>query len=460
MYETIQTAFSSSQAPGSGDDPDRLINIQPLRTVMENNQIELPDLITKMPASGELSCRLFLEKTGNAYRLVSMIADGVNQGPVPESAVYNYDSTVFVTGVTSSDRLCTWLEDGKGELEGVVFMISPLEQKIGQTRLPSHFRLSSVYDIPLPHSRFTINEAVRSERPISDSRPLVSQGAPSFPDLISAAYALLYGKTRLPGQELIHDIVIRIPDATAWIDRLQLSANSLNVMVRGKWAEGVRFEIRGDNNLYFEHMLLAEGVYTFPLPYGMPARLWLMLSMGDRWLDYRNLDFSGRAPSSWDNISFESESRVEYIAGLASRGESDTIEYKEQIPAKDIGFLNTVAAFANGEGGALLIGVADNPVEVKGITEDIDELTRRVTNLIRDRVSPEPEVKIENCEINDKQVMAIFVDPGKSPPYGVGPKKLVYYVRRNASTFPATQAEVCALVRKFDQHSDSGYMRY
>jgi hypothetical protein len=114
------------------------------------------------------------------------------------------------------------------------------------------------------------------------------------------------------------------------------------------------------------------------------SRLWILLSREDRWLDYRDLDF--RPSSPWDNVNFEAGSLVEQIEGLVYRGESETIEYKEKLPAKDDDFLKTIAAFANGDGGVLIIGVADNPVEVKGVIDDISAQTRRITNMIRDKI--------------------------------------------------------------------------
>lgn len=50
---------------------------------------------------------------------------------------------------------------------------------------------------------------------------------------------------------------------------------------------------------------------------------------------------------------------------LISGGEGPGVEFKVELPparasAKQLHFLNTVAAFANGEGGAILFGVADD----------------------------------------------------------------------------------------------------
>ena len=39
------------------------------------------------------------------------------------------------------------------------------------------------------------------------------------------------------------------------------------------------------------------------------------------------------------------------------RGESDTLEFKRELPVRERQFLKTVVAFANGKGGRILFGV-------------------------------------------------------------------------------------------------------
>jgi schlafen family protein len=338
---------------------------------------------------------------------------------------------------------------GAGELQGIRFEIPEISGQASTTRIPSRMRLRSVYDLTLPHDRYIVKAKTRRERPQWDSRPLVRHGCPSFPNVISAAYWFLYGAVYQPGQSLPDDdIVMRIPRPEAWIDKVTFYPNSFTVAVRGTEVAGVRLEVRGDAGLYVDSNVDAADDLSFPLSSGLPSRLWIILSRCDRWLDYRDLDF--RASSPWDNVSFEAGSTVEQIEALACRGESETIEYKVKLPVRDDDFLKTIAAFANGDGGVLIVGVSDNPVEIRGLVVDISAEMGRITNMIRDRISPEPVTRIESCEIESKQVVAIFVERGREPPYGVGPKKLVYYVRRSASTYPATQAEVCALVRQRD----------
>ena len=70
-----------------------------------------------------------------------------------------------------------------------------------------------------------------------------------------------------------------------------------------------------------------------------------------------------------------------------------------------------------------------------------------VTDLIRRRVVPEPHIRFEHGEFGGKAVVAVYVEKGNSPPYGVNPEKPEFYVRRGASTFPAKQEEIVALVQ-------------
>src|SRR2546423_4388199 len=84
--------------------------------------------------------------------------------------------------------------------------------------------------------------------------------------------------------------------------------------------------------------------------------------------------------------------------------------------------------------------------------------TVRIVNMIRDNVVPQPNLRIENCQLNGKRVLALFVDEGDLPPYGLDPAKPKFYVRRGAITFPATQAEVRAFAKKLDSSSDNYWL--
>jgi len=84
--------------------------------------------------------------------------------------------------------------------------------------------------------------------------------------------------------------------------------------------------------------------------------------------------------------------------------ENKTLEYKALLKVdKDADkkeFLYDVSSFANASGGDLIFGVAEGdekgiPVSLDGLEDNMDELCRKIENLIRDCISP----RLLNIEI-------------------------------------------------------------
>jgi ATP-dependent DNA helicase RecG len=113
--------------------------------------------------------------------------------------------------------------------------------------------------------------------------------------------------------------------------------------------------------------------------------------------------------------------------------------------------MKTVAAFANGEGGAILFGVSDEG-EILGLDRTVahQNARDRLSNIVRSWVSPAVRFRIDRTEAGGDRTVLIFrVEPGQEPPYGVGirPTDIRFYVRRGATSFPAIAAELRALAR-------------
>lgn len=51
-------------------------------------------------------------------------------------------------------------------------------------------------------------------------------------------------------------------------------------------------------------------------------------------------------------------------------GESKNVEFKESLPAKSSKYMKTIVAFANGQGGMLVIGVEDDTRKIVGVDKD------------------------------------------------------------------------------------------
>ena len=64
-------------------------------------------------------------------------------------------------------------------------------------------------------------------------------------------------------------------------------------------------------------------------------------------------------------------------------GESKNIEYKVTLPTKSEKYMKSIVAFANTQGGKLIIGVDDKTHEVIGVNNDtLFEMMDRIANAV------------------------------------------------------------------------------
>lgn len=128
---------------------------------------------------------------------------------------------------------------------------------------------------------------------------------------------------------------------------------------------------------------------------------------------------------------------------LVEQGESLTVEFKDKLPEGDKGakeFLESVSAFANTRGGTILVGISDNGV-VHGVTED-PKWKDRVTEILRNRMEPVPEVEMREAEYKGSLVYVIDVVQGGDPPYAVDIQNPTIYVRRGANDYFARRLDL------------------
>lgn len=128
--------------------------------------------------------------------------------------------------------------------------------------------------------------------------------------------------------------------------------------------------------------------------------------------------------------------------------ENSTTEFKREY-IDDI--KKTIIAFANCDGGNLYIGIEDNGT-VCGIN-DTDDCQLRIVSSVRDSIKPDVSMFINVTveSIENKQVVKVEVQHGTGYPYYIGSKGLRpegVYVRKGASTVPATEAEILKMIRE------------
>ena len=99
-------------------------------------------------------------------------------------------------------------------------------------------------------------------------------------------------------------------------------------------------------------------------------------------------------------------------------GESKNIEYKITLPDKSEKYMKTVIAFANTQGGKLIIGIDDKTHEVVGVNDEclfetMDSIANAVSDSCKSQIIPE----IEPLTIEGKTVIIVTVEAGKNRPY-------------------------------------------
>ena len=414
---------------------------------METGQITITELLEKIKSIKTVSYRLVMLRDEKGLVLRTMVIEALPKLRSATWSLYNYGDVIFITGKTSGANASNWLRRQKGKVKGVYFQIPPLQLTANFRRSPSYMRYG-FSSIAIPYTQYLVNSSQSSPQDPRE-RFLIADGCPFFPDFQTAAIKLLYGVDRNTGQGLSGEVVtVNLAQDEAWIEHIHLSATSISVLVKGNKVSGTRLEIGGAVDWRFDKDLRRQGRVTCPLPKGLPSKLWIVVSRGSRWLDYRELAQQMPWYVAPESITADPPDLRTRIESSIYRGEGETIEFKSQLN-KDIKdkLMKTIAAFANGEGGVVILGIEDDSGKILGLPPgNLNREKDSLTDMIRNRVVPNPPVSIEICVLDKVPVIAIFVDKGKSPPYGINPPKLVYYVRRGATTFPARQEEICDLV--------------
>jgi hypothetical protein len=279
---------------------------------------------------------------------------------------------------------------------------------------------------------------------------LIADGCDVFPDFKTAVLRLVYETddlTQAPSITITPTVIMRLADNRAWLNTIKLAPAAIHVSVAGTNVAGTQLTISGEHIQLLQHRLADRETVECPLPRGIPAMLHILLSRGNTWLDryYRDTRYPMYRRNQ-TNVVMEYGDMTTEIEALINGGEGPTVEFKEIIPADKDKMLKTVAAFANTDGGVILLGVENGTGRLVGVERESHLIKDDITNMVRNRVYPEPTMRIEVYEIEHRQIVAIYVDKGDTPPYGLGAAPPQCYIRRGATTFPARPEEIRAIV--------------
>ena len=128
--------------------------------------------------------------------------------------------------------------------------------------------------------------------------------------------------------------------------------------------------------------------------------------------------------------------------------EATEIDYKETLEIKKPkSWLKSVSAFANGIGGSLFFGVADDKTIV-GL-DDPQLAADKITEIIREKISPVPEIVLNPFEEDGKQILVLKVRSGRNTPYFYSADGIKQaFVRVGNSSVPAPDHILKELILK------------
>jgi len=450
----------------------------------------LPDVLAEL-GNAPVWFRMVLKQSENgAYNVHRLLVEvNLDATALPRRSPFRYDygRVVALSGGAPGGTVAGWLRQGSGEALvrrimphdspyqiTLPFAPNPETMLVSWRLYPSRSRYGDTI-LPRPFTEYSFTTSV--VWPYNESGFFLADDCPFFPTFQDLVSELVYGvqeghpALNFLGQE---GVEMRVYHAESWIDRVQIGPAEVVVTARGTDLSGTRAQVRGVPDLKANLPLspmpcgipqdpYQEAVATLPTPAGVPPVLWLVLSRGNKCLDFRQLD------ARWspfrvntDGVEVEPPDLATQVKEFVAQGEGPAIEFKQEPPEnpdqKDR-VLKTVAAFANGAGGVILLGVGDDTGDIVGISgqrkagRTVNQEKDRLTDMIRRIVTPEPNCRVEHCEVDGKAVILIYVERGSLPPYGIHPDKPIYYVRRGATSFPARPEEVRALLTGWRQLS-------
>lgn len=284
---------------------------------------------------------------------------------------------------------------------------------------------------------------------------LNKKGVAFYPSVQAAFAELLYG---LPPTDLQsnfnHHVLVRLPDLRARFAHVRFEDGFVQVTVEEGKPDGANGSAilatwrrnPGDSDWVRADLPITSAETAKLETDEIPAELWALLvdaqgSVLDR---YGWSDALGQQPETLGSL-------LARVARWLTEGEHHQLEYKQELGTRaNRSFAETVAAFANGEGGVVLVGVADDATIIGYGQPKVED---QVANIVRELVVEPADVQVERVSIEEKPVYVFTVRPGEPglKPYRVGGRVMV---RVMGTTREATTAEIRRLVRRDEPLTD------
>lgn len=244
---------------------------------------------------------------------------------------------------------------------------------------------------------------------------------PLYPDFRSAVAHQIFDVDE-PGRGLdyVRELVVVVPDLRARIASIRLEGPTLDIETEFGLSEDDG-DIQLSLDLYLrttkgtEHASFRVG--TGHVQYEAQAPIMGVLAdLSDarkEIIDEFEAGLRLDAPPDPRLVSSPTQRRLETEAAIRG-GEGPRTEFKRALPKEEQDFVESVCAFANTEGGLIIVGVNDDAT-VAGYDPPSSEIDR-VTNIVGHQVDPKPPFMVERVDL-PPTVLLVHVQQGPNPPY-------------------------------------------
>jgi hypothetical protein len=424
----------------------------------DSGQVTRAEMAELLEHEPDVQARLALDVGGDKATALRLELTAGDSSADPRPQVWDYGCLLLVAVRTTGIDASSWISTGLGEVPGS-------DGEAVRFRLPDEFPETGTWDrlpacanqdqppLEVPYRRFAFSDSRVTRLPTARRSWWVGPGAPSFPRAELAMHAFFHHDDSLSVPRPSDLLTVRLCNQGPHIARLRFTPGEV-VAVLGDVPHG-----RRTNPLHVEFVAgghrTTTQVWNDPWEAVLPpapdaaGEWWVILWEGNRWLDYRRSSATWQ-PSPGVELEPPAISPAEELEALMAFGECVTTEFKRQLPAsRDDGrkVCRTVAAFANGHGGAVLFGVDSDEATIVGVIEDLADARDRLTNIVTGNLTAIPEIEVREFVTEQGRVLGLFVDRGDETPYGVDKLNPRYYIRANATTLPATAEQVRRLAR-------------
>lgn len=118
------------------------------------------------------------------------------------------------------------------------------------------------------------------------------------------------------------------------------------------------------------------------------------------------------------------------LIDIIRAGENSRVEFKQDIKNQD-SLLQEIVAFANTEGGRIIIGIHDKTFQIIGLTkEQKDNIDTKIANITNDLIRPFLQIITETTLIDNKLLLIITIPKGINQPYNT---KGAIYIRQGTT---------------------------